>query len=467
MHMTLGRKALAGSALIAALGTACSSSSAHSDDDAATPHDDAGRHDAGRADAASHDATAAHDGAHRSRDAGEDSAKPDAFHKPDTGVDAKKDATPSHEGGPADAGKDAHVVIHDAGVDAYVAPFLDAGPGCDYAGAFGAMGEPTDLKCSGLYSDWATKTIASNVRPYKPGLQLWSDGAKKNRWIALPAGTKIDTSDMDEWTFPIGTRIWKEFNLPSSEADGGVVRIETRMITKIGATNVDNPAASWYLTTYRWTADGETDAKELQDGEPDANGHGYEVPSQAECTSCHWGRNDIVMGFEAVSLAAPDAGGFTMADLIDAGLLTNPPDPSTLAIPGDPTAAAALGYLHVNCGVACHNEGVNAAAGNTSFQMRLDVADLHSVETTETYATGWNMTTDTLQIPNEETSYRIASCSTAESAAYFFADHRNSVDGYFGPQMPAIDTHVVDTAGLAQLVAWINEHCDGGTGAGQ
>ena len=63
----------------------------------------------------------------------------------------------------------------------------------------------------GLYSDWATKTVASGVRQYDPGLHLWSDGASKTRWIYLPPGTKIDTTDMNEWTFPPGTKIWKEF----------------------------------------------------------------------------------------------------------------------------------------------------------------------------------------------------------------------------------------------------------------
>ena len=37
------------------------------------------------------------------------------------------------------------------------------------------------------------------------------DRAAKRRWIQLPEGATIDTSDMDYWQFPVGTKLWKEF----------------------------------------------------------------------------------------------------------------------------------------------------------------------------------------------------------------------------------------------------------------
>jgi hypothetical protein len=366
--------------------------------------------------------------------------------EPDAAVDARAQDAPAHDAHAGDAFADVH------------APFYDAGPGC----AVGPSGEPTDLRCTGLYSDWASKTIAPGVRAYTPGLQLWSDGAVKNRWIALPRGAVIDTTDMDEWNFPVGTRIWKEFSLPTSGSDGGVRRIETRLITKLAATNVNEPASSWYLTTYRWTADGESDATELTRGEMDANGLGYEVPDQNDCTTCHWGRDDIVMGFEAVSLAQPNAQGFAMPALLEAGVLTRPPVAGSLTIPGDPTAAAALGFLHVNCGIACHNMDLNAAASGTGFDMRLDVATLGSVEATNAFTTGWNQPAEELLIPGVPDTDLLEACSLGTSAAYYFADHRTGVAGYTLAQMPPIDSHVVDVAGMALLAAWLDEHCDAG-----
>jgi hypothetical protein len=35
------------------------------------------------------------------------------------------------------------------------------------------------------------------VPAYDPSLSMWADGAEKRRFIRLPPGTTIDTSDMD------------------------------------------------------------------------------------------------------------------------------------------------------------------------------------------------------------------------------------------------------------------------------
>jgi hypothetical protein len=209
------------------------------------------------------------------------------------GDDATRDGMSATAEGSTDAGiSDAR--LDGAGDGAWP---VDAGP----CGVTGPSGEPGELSCTGLYSDWTKKTLAPDVVNYAPGLVLWSDGAQKTRWIQLPAGQKIDTSSMDEWTFPVGTKIWKEFRLPLGDASAPV-RIETRLLWKQGAND-------WVRTTYRWSADGETSAVELMAGELDANGAGYEVPSVYECNDCHNGRVDGVLGFEAVALAAPGATG--------------------------------------------------------------------------------------------------------------------------------------------------------------
>ena len=336
----------------------------------------------------------------------------------------------------------------DAPVDVFEAGGFDAGD-C----GVGPLGEPLGLACTGLYSDWPTKTIAPGLSPYTPGLVFWSDGATKKRWIYLPPGEKIDTSNMDEWTFPVGTRIWKEFSFPIGDG-GAETRIETRLLWKRGA-------GDWYRTTYAWSPDGETSATELTQGELDAGGIGYEIPSQSMCNVCHEGRLDDVLGFEAVSLAAPGATGLTMSALEDAGLITAVPDAS-LAIPGDPVQAAALGWLHANCGTACHNSSTGYAE-TTGFWMRLDVATLGSVHATNTFTTGWNQPTVGFNIPGATTTYRFHACDTGSSCAYYRPDHRDGVDGtQSGTQMPPIDSHEVDSADVAKVAAWILDGCDAG-----
>ncbi|MGD0530259.1 MAG: hypothetical protein ABSE49_34310, partial [Polyangiaceae bacterium] len=340
----------------------------------------------------------------------------------------------------------------DTGLDAGM-PFAEGGGFSGDCGV-GPVGEPTDLQCAGLYSDWASKTVATELKVYAPGLVLWSDGADKTRWIYLPPGQKIDTSTMDEWTFPVGTKIFKEFRLTISGASAET-RVETRMLWKMAP-------GMWYRTTYAWTADGVTDAVEQTDGVLDAGGIGYEIPNQEECDQCHNGRIDGVLGFEAVALSQPAATGQTMPVIIDAGWLTEPPD-AALTIPGDAVESAALGYVHMNCGTSCHNRG-NGQAEPTLFYMRLDVATLGSVKSTDAYITGWNQPTANFVIPDAAVTDRFAQCSLAESAAYYRASQRTGLDGQtFGVQMPPIDTHKVDDAGLATIAAWINQGCDAGS----
>ncbi|HEY8086360.1 MAG TPA: hypothetical protein VIF09_00895 [Polyangiaceae bacterium] len=371
------------------------------------------------------------------------------------GVDATGDAV---ESGP---GKDATTEGGDASTEGSAADASDAatdGPdlfpeGGGDCGA-GATGEPTELRCTGLYSDWPSKTVATGVTQYDPGLHLWSDGASKTRWIYLPPGQKIDTSDMDEWTFPVGTKIWKEFRLPLG--DGGTeTRIETRLLWKLAPT-------TWYRTTYRWSADGQTSTLEEVAGEMDAGGTGYEVPSQLECNDCHNGRLDGVLGFEAVALSTSGATPITLQTLAAQSLITTTPD-AGIVIPGDATESAALAYMHMNCGVACHNP--NGAASFSGFLMRLDVSTLASVKATNAYTTGWNVTTNNYNIPNVTPSYRIHACDLASSCAYYRPDHRDGVNGaQLGTQMPPVDSHVVDVAGVAAIAAWIEQGCDAGAG---
>src|SRR5580698_3735412 len=135
------------------------------------------------------------------------------------------------------------------------------------ADGVGSDGAPADLRDTGLYGDWARRDIATDVHAYTPGFALWSDGAQKSRWIYLPPGTQIDATDLDEWTFPVGTKLWKEFRHNITAANGHVVpdqRIETRMLWK----RADNGSADdWTMVTYVWSAD-QTDAKLALETDP-------------------------------------------------------------------------------------------------------------------------------------------------------------------------------------------------------
>jgi hypothetical protein len=281
------------------------------------------------------------------------------------------------------------------------------------------------LACTGLYASWPARTIAPQVRPYAPGLALWSDGADKRRYVELPAGTQIDTSDMDEWVFPVGTKLWKEFRLNGAP-------VETRFLWK-------RAPGDWFRTTYAWSADGAS-AAEITTGMLNVAGTSYEIPRQDMCTTCHQGRADGVLGFEAVSLAAPGASGVTLSALVGEGRLSRPPS-APIVVPGTATERAALGWLHANCGTACHNRSPAALAGATGLFLRLDVATLATVQRTDAWTTSVGVLSGFQPAPDAG-MLRIAPGRPDRSAIYFRDSFRDDQGQDF--QMPPIDTHVVD-----------------------
>src|SRR5262245_40845542 len=76
----------------------------------------------------------------------------------------------------------------------------------EWGGQAGSV--PADVKPAarlsnrGLYRDIRSRTVVDTAMPYTPDYPLWSDGADKKRWLMLPPGARIETSDMAHWRFP-------------------------------------------------------------------------------------------------------------------------------------------------------------------------------------------------------------------------------------------------------------------------
>ncbi|MEO7112916.1 MAG: hypothetical protein ABI183_20910, partial [Polyangiaceae bacterium] len=177
-----------------------------------------------------------------------------------------------------DGGNEGSATLTDAGSDASdsAVVYVDGGP-CPDAGG----DAPQDLRCTGLYADFAAKTVDPNNKSYTPGVILWSDGAQKSRWLYLPPGTKIDTSDMDQWSFPVGTKVWKEFAFSGQ-------KIETRYFEKIAGAAFDGGVGEWVWASYQWSTDQKT-AIRNDLGMADAGPNNYEIPQHSDCTQCHNG----------------------------------------------------------------------------------------------------------------------------------------------------------------------------------
>ena len=364
---------------------------------------------------------------------------------------------PGKDGGPREAAAP-EAAPPDAGLgDAQSVDASDATAATDASDAASEAGDaggcpadggiPDDLACTGLYSDFPSKTIASDVTPYQPALLFWSDGAVKSRWLYLPPNTQIDTTDPDEWVFPIGTKIWKQFVV------GGQL-IETRLLWKVDDF-------TWNFLVYLWSSDG-TSATRFDNGETNVNGTTYEVPSISMCPQCHDGRNDEVLGIDLLGTGLAAAQGVTLQGLASSGKLTQAPPSTSVVMPEDTTnkAAAALGWLHVNCGIACHNSNINAGAQQTHLYMKIKAADVFppdagvpQIATTDTYTTAVNVTSNLT--PNGMHYMRIAPGMSAESLIPLMDLTRAPDAGEFLP-MPPLVSHVPDTAGVALVQAWID-----------
>jgi hypothetical protein len=313
------------------------------------------------------------------------------------------------------------------------------------------------LRCAGLYADFDAKRVAPELRSYKPALELWADGAEKQRWIGLPPGAKIDTSNMDEWIFPLGTKLWKELRLDKK-------LIETRLYEK----GLDG---TWHHAAFRWNDDA-SDAVRKDDGEKIPRGGPdvppYEVPTATQCNDCHQGRTDKILGFEAVSLGLPGADGLTLAALSTEGLLSSAPSSSTLAFPEDGTgnAAAALAWMHVSCG-PCHNRSSSADGEKSRIYLLTHASALlapdgggaATVGSLDAYTTTVGRPT-TVDIPDGggATFLVIKAGDPNASRVSFLSGRRVGASG--SPtekeQMPPIVTRLVDTKGHALLDAWIS-----------
>ena len=302
---------------------------------------------------------------------------------------------------------------------------------------------PRVLSQTGLYVDITSKQVGATLEAYTPTYTLWSDGVDKARWIYLPECGAIDSSDMDHWQFPVGTRAFKEFSV-------GGKRLETRMVHRFGPGSDD-----FLYATYVWRDD-ELEADHTPNGLPDVRGTDHDVPDVDACTRCHGphpaggGLPSRMLGFSAFQLSH-DGPGWTMKTLSDQGRLSHPA-PMGFSIPGSPTTQQALGYLHANCG-NCHNDSVDGLLV-PYFNTFIKTTDA-SVEMTGTYQTLVGQPTEQF-IAAPHCLVRVTPGDPGASCVSFRMHQRDLDDPNSKAQMPPLASELVDPAGTAVVDKWIS-----------
>lgn len=290
---------------------------------------------------------------------------------------------------------------------------------------------PDTLTETGLYVDPASQTLADDVFFYQPRFVLWSDGADKKRYIQLPEGKTIDTSNPDHWKFPQGTKLWKEFWRENK-------RIETRLLWKAGSSESD-----WVMMAYVWD-EAQTEAAKAPEGLENGQGTPHDVPDTGACQFCHANTPGRILSFSAVQLNH-ELEGLNLTQIQEMGWLSDPIDTS-FELPGTKLDHDALGYLHANCGM-CHNPNGNTNELEMDLWLKLDqlasVRETHTVQSTVNVRGTTNGGTWGLRL--------IRPGNPEESGIIVRMSRRGINKG----QMPPVGSEITDDEAIQLISSWI------------
>jgi len=227
---------------------------------------------------------------------------------------------------------------------------------------------------------------------YQLNSALFTDFAKKQRFIFLPKSQSMTYQDLDTFTFPVGSVIVKVFSLQQTQINP---IIEIRLLIK--------RSSGWVFLPYIWLED-------KQDAFLYRNGHQlaaytinenqsyeftYTIPSHANCGECHQVNTNGKIEFQPIGPKARhlntviEHNGQHINQLRlwqNLGFLINAPDDlsniDTAPSWKDETASLenrAKAYLDINC-AHCHNDNGSAALSGLRLEYwRKSISHAHGV----------------------------------------------------------------------------------------
>lgn len=237
---------------------------------------------------------------------------------------------------------------------------------------------PAQLSAWELFEDGPAQAPADGVIAFDVTSPLYSDGARKRRFMRIPEGATIGYSSEGAWEFPVGTVLVKTFSQPLDEAapDAGELLLETRLLVR--------GEARWTPLTYVWN-DAQDEAERVnigalvdvafRDRDGDERQRTHVVPNTNECRDCHgtMDKLDSLGGStRMLNRPQPDGEDNQIDRLATLGLFDREPEPEAarqaLADPfGDgPVWDRARAYMDSNCG-SCHRPGRGEASQSGFF----------------------------------------------------------------------------------------------------
>lgn len=209
---------------------------------------------------------------------------------------------------------------------------------------------PSLLSETGCFEPNRPSEPVDALFPYDVNSPLWSDGAEKRRWFALPDGTTPSALPDGDLDLPVGSVVVKEFRLKDTP-------VETRLLVR-------HEDGNWAGYSYRWRADGSDADLLAADAAATWGEDDWRYPSRGQCLACHTTAAGRTLGLTTPQLDRTfDYPWGETANQLDqlalVGLLTVEPDAvEALPSPGHTGTVdeQARAYLDVNC-ANCHLPG--------------------------------------------------------------------------------------------------------------
>lgn len=255
---------------------------------------------------------------------------------------------------------------------------------------------PRTLGATGLFRSTRDHRPAAGVIPYAVNTELWADGTRAERLLAIPGTARATVDPQGSWRLPEGSVLARTVTLELVEGDpASRRRLETQVL--------HFEQGSWRPYTYLWN-DEQTDAalvgpegtsRTFTVADPLAPGGrralSYRFAARAECVLCHnpWVEaRTTVFGRQSASPLAMTAAQLDRGDQLErleqlgvvaearsgrpALRLVDPYDESA-----DPDARV-RSYLQVNC-AHCHQYNAGGAA-TIALSAALDLAKTRTVD---------------------------------------------------------------------------------------
>jgi uncharacterized repeat protein (TIGR03806 family) len=325
---------------------------------------------------------------------------------------------------------------------------------------------PRRLSETGLFASVQDHRPAPGLIPYTVNAPLWSDGASKERFIAMPGNSRIQfeaapprplVNAPPGWAFPDGTVLVKTFSLemepgnPTSRR-----RIETRLLhLQRMADTHDIRDLFWRGYTYRWN-DEQTDAELVEATGLDVplpvrgRQQTWHFPSRAECTMCHTMAANFVLGVTTWQMnrdVDTPTGKVNQLKLLEAMAAFSEPLPappeqlarlSNYEDENADVSQRARSYLQANC-AHCH---ILFGGGNSPFQLQANLA------LPETGVVDVAPVHGSFDLPGA----RLLAPGKPESSLLWYRLTRTK-EG----RMPPLASSVVDVTGARLIAAWIRQ----------